>query len=94
MNYLQKTIYFGIKGACTNEEILSSALASSYELDMAAMRDIYLTKYKVTMKKDIIGDTSGSYQKYAFYSFFFQKNKDIIYGKDIIFFKHGDCGLT
>ena len=56
-------IYLAIKGAGTNEEILSRALVSRCELDMAAMRDIYLTKYKVTMKEDIIGDTSKSYQK-------------------------------
>ena len=56
-------IYLAIKGAGTNEEILSRALVSRCELDMSAMRDIYLTKYKVTMKEDIIGDTSGSYQK-------------------------------
>ena len=56
-------IYLAIKGAGTNEEILSRALVSRCELDMAAMRDIYLTKYKVAMKEDIIGDTSGSYQK-------------------------------
>ena len=56
-------IYLAVKGAGTNEEILSRALVSRCELDMAAMRDIYLTKYKVAMKEDIIGDTSGSYQK-------------------------------
>ena len=56
-------IYLAIKGAGTNEEILSRALVSRCELDMSAMRDIYQTKYKVSMKEDIIGDTSGSYQK-------------------------------
>ena len=56
-------IYLAIKGAGTNEEILSRALVSRCELDMGAMRDIYQTKYKASMKEDIIGDTSGSYQK-------------------------------
>ena len=56
-------IYLAIKGAGTNEEILSRALVSRCELDMSAMRDIYQTKYKVSMKEDIIGDTAGSYQK-------------------------------
>ena len=60
-------IYLAIKGAGTNEEILSRALVSRCELDMGAMRDIYQTKYKVTMKEDIIGDTSGSYQKLCVY---------------------------
>ena len=56
-------IYLAIKGAGTNEEVLSRALVSRCELDMGAMRDIYQTKYKVSMKEDIIGDTAGSYQK-------------------------------
>ena len=60
-------VYLSIKGAGTNEEILSRALVSRCELDMGAMRDIYQTKYKVTMKEDIIGDTSGSYQKLCVY---------------------------
>jgi hypothetical protein len=60
-------IYLAIKGAGTNEEILSRSLVSRCELDMGAMRDIYQTKYKVTMKEDIIGDTSGSYQKLCVY---------------------------
>ena len=60
-------IYLAIKGAGTNEENLSRALVSRCELDMAAMRDIYQTKYKVTMKDDIIDDTSGSYQKICIY---------------------------
>ena len=49
-------IYLAIKGAGTDEEVLSRALVSRCELDMAAMRDIYQTKYKVTMKEDIIDD--------------------------------------
>ena len=60
-------IYFSIKGAGTNEEVLSRALVSRCELDMAAIRDIYQLKYKVTMKEDIIGDTSGAYQKLCVY---------------------------
>ncbi len=60
-------IYLAIKGAGTEEEVLSRALVSRCELDMAAMRDIYQTKYKVTMKEDIIDDTSGPYQKLCVY---------------------------
>ena len=60
-------IYLAIKGAGTDEEVLSRALVSRCELDMAAMRDIYQTKYKVTMKEDIIDDTSGPYQKLCVY---------------------------
>ena len=60
-------IKLAIKGAGTNEEILSRALVSRYELDMAAIREIYQYKYKVPMKEDIIGDTSGNYQKLCVY---------------------------
>ena len=56
-----------IKGLGTNEEILSRALVSRCELDMAAIREIYQYKYKVPMKDDIIGDTSDSYQKLCVY---------------------------
>ena len=55
-------IYLAIKGAGTNEEILTRALVSRCELDMALMREIYQFKYNISMKEDIIGDTSGSYQ--------------------------------
>ena len=64
--YAEK-IYLAIKGLGTNEEILSRALVSRCELDMAAMRDMYLTKYKVTMKEDIIDDTSDFYQQLCVY---------------------------
>lgn len=56
-------IYLAIKGAGTNEEILTRALVSRCELDMPLMREIYQFKYNVSMKDDIFGDTSGSYQK-------------------------------
>jgi hypothetical protein len=52
-----------VKGLGTDEEMLSRAIVSRCELDMGAMRDMYLTKYKVTMKEDIIDDTSDFYQK-------------------------------
>ena len=56
-----------IKGIGTNEELLSRALVSRCELDMPNMRDMYQTKYKITMKEDIIDDTSGEYQKLCVY---------------------------
>ena len=52
-----------VKGLGTDEEMLSRAMVSRCELDMGAMRDMYLTKYNVTMKEDIIDDTSDFYQK-------------------------------
>ena len=60
-------IYLAIKGLGTDEEVLSRALVSRCDLDMDEMRNIYLSKYKVTMKDDIIGDTSGFYQKLCVY---------------------------
>lgn len=60
-------IYLAIKGAGTNEEILSRALVSRCEIDMKKMREVYQHKYKVTMREDIIGDTSGFYQKLCIY---------------------------
>ena len=50
-----------------DEDMLSRALVSRCELDMGSMRDMYQTKYKITMKEDIIDDTSGSYQKLLVY---------------------------
>lgn len=64
--YAEK-IYLAIKGAGTNEEILSRALVSRCELDMKKMREVYQHKYNVTMREDIIGDTSGFYQKLCIY---------------------------
>lgn len=64
--YAEK-IYSAIKGAGTNEEILSRVLVARSELDMPLMREIYLFKYNITMKEDIIGDTSGPYQKICVY---------------------------
>lgn len=60
-------IYLAIKGLGTDEEVLSRALVSRCDLDMDEMRNIYLSKYKVTMKDDIIDDTSGFYQKLCVY---------------------------
>ena len=56
-------IYLSMKGAGTNEDNLSRCLVSRCELDMGAIRDMYVTKYKAHLKDDILDDTSGSYQK-------------------------------
>ena len=56
-------VKIAVKGLGTDEEMLSRAIVSRCELDMAAMRDMYQTKYNVTMKEDIIDDTSDFYQK-------------------------------
>ena len=56
-------ICLSIKGLGTDEEMLSRVLVSRSELDMAEIRDIYKKKYHNDLKEDIIGDTSGAYQK-------------------------------
>ena len=60
-------IHLAIKGAGTNEEVLSRVLVSRSEIDMPLMREIYQHKYNVSIKEDIIGDTSGAYQKLCIY---------------------------
>ena len=60
-------IYLAIKGAGTNEEVLSRALVSRFEIDMPLIREMYQYKYNSSMREDIIGDTSGFYQKLCVY---------------------------
>lgn len=60
-------IYLAIKGAGTDENTLFRTLVARFELDMQKIREMYLYKYKVDIKEDIIGDTSGNYQKLCIY---------------------------
>ena len=56
-------IYNSIKGLGTNTAMLNRVLAARRGVDMPQIKEIYQWKYKVTLKEDIIGDTSGQYQK-------------------------------
>jgi len=56
-------IYNSIKGLGTNTALLNRVLASRHGVDMPQIKEIYQWKYKVTLKEDIIGDTSKEYQK-------------------------------
>ena len=56
-----------VKGFGTDEYSLSRVLVSRCDLDMNYIRDMYQTKYNVSLKEDINGDTSGSYQKLCVY---------------------------
>ncbi len=56
-------IYLSIKGLGTNTAVLNRVLAARHGVDMPLIKEIYQWKYKVSMKDDIIGDTSGMYQK-------------------------------
>ena len=52
-----------IKGLGTNTNLLERVIITRYKLDMKWIKEYYKDKYKVEMEKDVIGDTSGIYQK-------------------------------
>ena len=64
--YAEK-IHNSIKGLGTNTALLNRVLAARRGVDMPQIKEIYEWKYKVTLKDDIIGDTSGNYQKLCLY---------------------------
>ena len=64
--YAEK-IYNSIKGLGTNTALLNRVLAARRGVDMPQIKEIYEWKYKVTLKDDIVGDTSGNYQKLCLY---------------------------
>jgi hypothetical protein len=59
--YAEK-VYLAIKGLGTNNTLLNRVLVARNEIDMDDIRDFYQTKYNVSMREDIMGDTSGIYQ--------------------------------
>ena len=52
-----------VKGLGTNTSLLERIIISRNESDMDDVKEFYYDKYGVEVQKDIIGDTSGSYQK-------------------------------
>lgn len=52
-----------VKGLGTDTNLLERVIITRYHLDMNFIKEYYKEKYKVEMEKDIIGDTSGTYQK-------------------------------
>ena len=56
-----------VKGLGTDEYSLSRVLVSRCDLDMNYIRDMYQTKYKASLKDDVVDDTSDSYQKLCVY---------------------------
>ncbi len=56
-----------IKGLGTNNDLLNRVLITRKEIDMDEINEFYQHKYNVDMKKDIIGDNSGIYQKLCVY---------------------------
>ena len=64
--YAEK-LRLSIKGLGTNTALLNRVLAARRGVDMPQIKEIYQWKYNITLKEDIIGDTSGSYQKLCLY---------------------------
>lgn len=61
-------IYQSIKGLGTNTTVLNRVLVSRNGVDMDDIRDIYPWKANGnTLQADIMGDTSGNYQKLCLY---------------------------
>ena len=56
-----------IAGIGTNTALLNRVLAARRGVDMPQIKEIYQWKYKTTLKDDIVGDTSGMYQKLCLY---------------------------
>ena len=56
-----------IKGLGTNTAMLNRVLAARRGVDMPQIKEIYEWKYKITLKEDIMGDTSGMYEKLCLY---------------------------
>jgi hypothetical protein len=59
--YAEK-VYLAIKGLGTNNTLLNRVLVARNEIDMDDIKQFYQTKYNVSMREDIMGDTSGIYQ--------------------------------
>ena len=58
--YAEK-VYLAIKGLGNNNTLLNRVLISRNEINMGEINKFYKEKYNVTMREDIIGDTSGIY---------------------------------
>ena len=60
--YAQK-IREAVTGLGTDTNCLNRILVSRNEIDMTMIRKFYKYYYKVKLQEDVIGDTSGSYQR-------------------------------
>ena len=61
--YFAHLIKKSIEGIGTDEETLSRVLVERHEIDMDFIRNYYKLETKRELVDDIIGDTSGTYQK-------------------------------
>ena len=60
-------IYLACKGLGTNDSLLCRVLVERSSIDMPEIRSCYKIKYNTSMRKDIVGDTSGVYQEICEY---------------------------
>ena len=56
-----------IKGLGTNTALLNRVLAARRGVDMPQIKEMYQWKFNTTLKDDLVGDTSGMYQKLCLY---------------------------
>ena len=56
-----------IKGIGTNTALLNRVLAARRGVDMPQIKEMYQWKFNTTLKDDLVGDTSGMYQKLCLY---------------------------
>ena len=56
-----------IQGLGTNTALLNRILAARRGVDMPQIKEMYQWKFKTTLKDDLVGDTSGMYQKLCLY---------------------------
>ena len=52
-----------IKGLGTDTNLLERVIITRAKVDMKYIKEYYKDEYKIEMEKDVIGDTSGMYQK-------------------------------
>uniref|UniRef100_N1QVF4 Annexin n=1 Tax=Aegilops tauschii TaxID=37682 RepID=N1QVF4_AEGTA len=60
--HFAEVIRSSIIGLGTDEESLTRAIVSRAEVDMKKVKEEYKVRYKTTVTKDVVGDTSGYYQ--------------------------------
>lgn len=56
-----------IQGLGTNTALLNRILAARRGVDMPQIKEMYQWKFNTTLKDDLVGDTSGMYQKLCLY---------------------------
>lgn len=71
-----KAINGAIRGMGTDEKTLNRILTSRYDVDMTYIKKFYYYLFNTSIKEDIIGDTSGEYQRLLLGLLNFQGEED------------------